>query len=194
MLEEKKEEKKSKRREFEELVNGLQKLGWHYDTIALTEARRCGEAQREGARRMLTEPLALTEEEKQFDEEYKREMEAGCRMTAEEWEKWKEKRTKKWWYMFGRVDIKKDINQMKSNYMLALAAQDEVCSELEAEARDEENKEWFRSLTHEDKIVARGALWKQRVTSIKLQNQLLQVWEKQLVSLNASIKDFSFID
>lgn len=83
---------------------------------------------------------------------------------------------------------------MKANYRLALAAQEEVCSELEAEAKAEEEKDWFRSLTHEDKIVARGALWKQRVTSIKLQNQLLQVWEKQLVSLNGSIKEVSSID
>ncbi len=88
-------EEKNKRKEFEEVVDSQQKLGWHYYDAALAVARRCREARREYSRKTLHEPVALTEEEKQFDEEYKREMEMGCRMEKEEWDEIIRKKNKK---------------------------------------------------------------------------------------------------
>lgn len=194
MLDEKKEEKKSKKKEFEEVLNRLRKRGWHYHTAALAVARRCDEGGKAGTRRRLAEPLVLTEEEKRFDEEYERETPVRARLTDEEWEKWKAKRTRKWWYMYALINAKKDINEMKENHKLALEAQEEIYSELQAEAKSEEDKEWFKSLTYENKLAARGALGKQRVGSIKLQNEILQIGEEQLDTLHCMIGDFPPID
>jgi hypothetical protein len=190
MLDENREDKKSKRKEFEEVLNGLKKKGWHYHTAALAVARRCEEGRKEGTRRRIAEPLVLTEEEKRFDEEDKREETATRSITCEEYNKLLASKTEKWWYTSALIHAKKDLNKMKEIYKLALEAQEEICSELEAEAKSEENKEWFKSLSHEDKIAARGALGKQRVGSTRLQNEILQIWEDQLDRFVCQIKGF----
>jgi hypothetical protein len=180
------EEKKSKRQAFQQVLNEQREM---YYTLPLRRARESDEGKNGRAKKVLNERLELTPEEivfKQADEE-------ESKLPQKEREEIRKKRPNKWWWYV--IHIKEYTNEIKENYKLALDTQEELYGELNAEANHA--MEWVNSLSEEQQVIARKALkmsGKQRETCIKFQNEMLQVWEEQLVTLHCIIKSFPPIE
>jgi len=131
-------------------------------------------------RSLLTQPVALTQKEKQWVEWFAKGQFIPLPqpvLTPREPEQ----------LMHLTLHLKGHINKAKLVYQQALTEQKKQWEKRKKEMSQVEGQEWFKSLTPKQKEQWNKYAWQQEQASIHIQNEILENWGDNIIDITKSI-------
>jgi hypothetical protein len=169
---------------LEEKQELVKKIASGLRFMPLAEARE----QYEIDRKVLAEPIALTETEAAFDKEYHSKRKGK---TPDEERELDRGLTQREWLILEIVLVKHILNGAKLRYKQALEEQKQGW--LKYGEKIKEEKEWFKSLAEEHKVQAMAERNANAYDFLEMHNITLTAWEDGLVVMSRLLEtDFIY--